>query len=297
MNYVGETAALVTAVCWAASSLTFDAAGRRIGSLSVNWIRLALAMVLLTGYGLIVRGRPLPVDIPLEGWGWLLASGLAGMLFGDLCLFRAFMLIGPRLSSLTMATAPAMAAVIGWLALGERLGAVDIGGIALVIAGIAIAVSAAPTGDASPHRRERVLGVLLALGGALGQSVGFVLSKLGMGKHDPFAANQIRVIAALIGFSVLFTLIRWWPNLRGGVADRRAVRWVALGSVFGPFVGVGLSLVALQHTATGIASSLMATTPIVIIPLCMIVYRQPVGWRGIVGAVIAVCGAVVLFVG
>lgn len=296
--YAGELAALGTAACWVATALTFEAAGRRIGSLTVNLLRLPMAFVLLMGLTWALRGNPLPTDASLHAWGWLALSGLVGFAFGDLCLFRAFLVLGPRLSTLVMSLAPVFAALLGWWLLGEVLAGNDLVGMLLIVGGIAWAVleRRRPSG---PYVRDQrpVLGVLLALGGALGQGGGLVLSKLGMGEYSAAAATQIRILAGLVGYVVIFTAIGWWRRVPAAVKDGRAMRFTALGAFFGPFLGVTLSLVAVQLTLAGVAASLMATTPILIIPVVVILGKEKVGWGGWLGALLAVAGVVVLFRG
>lgn len=292
---IGEIAALGTACCWCASTLFFEVAGRRIGSLAVNLIRLVPALLFLTLYGAIVRGRALPTDIDGDAWTYLVISGWVGFVFGDMCLFRAFVLLGGRLSSLVMSLWPSLAALMSWLALGESLGVWDLFGMTLTIAGVGLAVadrsSPAPgTADANLGR-----GLALAFGGALGQAGGLVLAKLGMGDADPFAATQIRVIAAIAGFGAVFFAIGWWPRVLAGLRDRRAVVYSSLGAVFGPFLGVSLSLFAVQHTATGVGASIMATTPILLIPAVIVLRHERVGPLAIGGTVIAVSGVAALF--
>ena len=128
MLYAGQLAALGTAFCWVATALAFEAAGRRIGSLTVNLVRLVLAAGLLALEGWLVRGLALPVDAPPSAWLWLSVSGLVGFTFGDLCLFRAFVVLGSRLSTLMMSLAPPLTAVLGFLVLGEVLSGRDLWG-------------------------------------------------------------------------------------------------------------------------------------------------------------------------
>jgi drug/metabolite transporter (DMT)-like permease len=309
--YAGELAALATAACWVVTALSFEAAGRRVGSLTVNLLRLVLAVGLLAAWGAIAHGRPLPTDATAHAWGWLTLSGLVGFTFGDLCLFRAFVVLGSRLSTLMMALAPPLTAVIGWLVLGEVLTPVDLAGMALTVGGVAWAVSErrrvpavpggtpATSGDtpatsdrASSHRAQ---GVLLGLGGALGQAVGLVLSKLGMGGYDPFAATHIRVMAGLAGYVALFTLLGRWGRVPAALADRRALAFTSVGAFFGPFLGVSLSLVSVQLIKAGVAASLMAVTPVLIIPVLLLSGRERVGAGGVLGALVAVTGVVLLF--
>jgi drug/metabolite transporter (DMT)-like permease len=293
--YAGQLAALGTASCWAFSSLAFEAAGRRVGSLSLNVVRLVIASALLAAWNGVTRGLLFPVDASAHAWLWLGVSGLVGFLFGDYCLFKAFVLLGPRLAMLMMALAPPLAAGIGWLVLGERLGPLDLAGMGLTVAGIAWAIlERTPASAAEPRPARPAAGIALGLGGALGQAGGLVLSKFGMGGYDPFAATQVRVLAGLAGFAAVASVAGWWPRVGEAVRDRAALGWASVGAFFGPFLGVSLSLVAVQRTLAGVAASLMATTPILIIPLVLL-RGERVGVGGVGGAAVAVAGVALLF--
>ncbi len=297
LGLAGELAALGTAVCWTFTALWFTAASRRVGALPVNLLRMPVAFAWLAAWGLVTRGHALPSDASAHAWTWLTASALAGFALGDLCLFRAFVLIGPRLASLVMATAPAFTAVIGWLVLDERLEALAILGIALTVSGLMIAIrerTAAPTTSPAKEVGVRARGLVLALLGALGQALGLVLAKHGMGDYDAFASTQIRVLVGAVAFVAMTTAVRGWPQVRAALRDRTAMLRCALGGTFGPFLGVGLSLYAAQHTAAGIAASLMATQPLLVIPFAVWLQGERAGPRAVVGAAIAVLGVALL---
>lgn len=294
---VGELAALGTAACWTASSLAFAAAAQRLGSLTLNLIRLVMALGFLTLTCWIRRGLALPVDAAPEAWGWLSVSGLVGFVLGDLCLFRAFVLLGPRLSTLIMSLVPPVAAALGWAWLGESLGAVDLAGMAVTLAGVAWAVIERQPAQAGgePARRPSMLGIGLAGLGAVGQGVGLVISKVGMGSYDPFAATQIRVLVGIAGYALIFTAIRWWGRVFAALPDRRGLALATLGSFCGPFLGVSMSLVAVQRTHTGVAATLMSITPVMIIPAVMALHRERVSARAALGAAVAVAGVALLW--
>lgn len=141
MEHAGELAALGTAVCWVATALSFEAAGRRVGSLTVNLVRLVLAVGMLAAANWLRRGLPLPTDATAHAWLWLTVSGLVGFTFGDLCLFRAFVVLGARLSTLVMSLVPPLTAMIGWLVLGEVLALRDLLGMSLTLGGVVWAVA------------------------------------------------------------------------------------------------------------------------------------------------------------
>jgi len=294
-THAGELAALATACCWTVTALVFERAGKRIGSLVVNLLRLLAAFCFLTLFGALVRGAPLPLDATPRAWLWLGASGLVGFTIGDLCLVRAFVVIGSRLSVLLMSLVPPLTALLGWLLLGETLTAVDWLGMALTIAGVAWVVRERRPADDGRPGPVPWSGILLGLGGAAGQAVGLVLSKYGMGDYDPFAATQIRVIVGALGFAAVFSVIGWWPRVAAARHDRLALGQVSLGGFFGPFLGVSLSLYAVQHTATGVAATIMAILPVLILPPAILLNRERVSPRAVAGAVLAVAGVAVLF--
>jgi drug/metabolite transporter (DMT)-like permease len=299
LGWIGETAALGTAMCWACTSVWFSAAGVRVGSLTVNMLRMPIALVWFAAWGLVMRGEAFPLDASAHAWVWLSISGLVGFAFGDLCLFRALVLIGPRLASLLMAAAPPFTAVVGWLVLRERLSLVAVLGMMLTTVGImwTLLVRSAPITPepAAPiDRRRFALGIVLALGGALGQAVGLVLSKYGMRGDDPFASSQIRVLTGAHAFAVIMTAMRRWPRVVRAFSDRTAMVQLSLGATFGPFLGVALSLVAVQHTEAGIAASLLATAPILVIPLAVRFGGEKVGWSALLGTLVAVLGVAIL---
>jgi drug/metabolite transporter (DMT)-like permease len=296
MSHAGEIAALATAVCWTITALAFESAGRRIGALSLNLIRLVLGFTMLSLYTWVARGLVLPLDATPTAWLWLSVSGLVGFTIGDLCLFRAFVLIGSRLSMLIMALVPPMTAVLGWLIMGEVLTAIELGGMALAIVGVVWVVTERPPSEENESSTRRpTSGVALAVVGALGQAFGLVLSKLGMGSYDPFAATQIRAIAGIAGFVVVFSLIGWWPRVASAVRDRTAMKRTGIGAFFGPFLGVSFSLMAVQLTEAGVAATLMSLTPIMIILPSALLFGDRITARSVGGAVVAVAGCALLF--
>lgn len=303
MNHLGELAALLTAVFWTITALAFEAASRKIGSMSVNLLRLAVGFFFLSVFTFFYRGILFPVDATGHAWFYLTLSGLIGFVFGDLCLFQAFVVIGARISMLLMALAPPMTALIGWIVLGERMTPLSFLGMVLTLGGIALVVltrrPAGEEGKPSENGRLRlnypVWGILLGLGGALGQAAGLILSKVGMEGYDTFAATQIRVIAGIAGFSLLFTVTGWWRRAAGALRQRKPMLQLSLGAFFGPFLGVSFSLISIKYAETGIASTIMAIVPVLIIPPSMLLYKEKVSLREVAGAVLAVSGVAMFF--
>jgi drug/metabolite transporter (DMT)-like permease len=294
-------AALGAATCWSFSALAFDVAARRLGPLVLNLVRLVLAFGFLSLLAWALRGLPLPLDASSRTWAWLAVSGLVGFVFGDFCLFRAYVAIGPRLSMLMMSLAPPLTAVIGWLLLGETLTGRGVVGMVLTMVGIGWAVMDKKDprdgrdDRGSRDRKSFLMGIVFGFGGALGQAGGLVLSKEGMGSYDAVAATQVRVLAGIAGYLLLFLVFHWWPRVRPALKDGRALGFAAVGAFFGPCLGVSLSLYAVHRTVAGVAASLMALTPVLLIPLVVLLGRERVGVGGVAGALVAVAGVALLF--
>jgi drug/metabolite transporter (DMT)-like permease len=294
-GHLGELAAVGTALCWTCSSVLFTAAGKRVGSLNVNLIRLGLALVLAAAFNWLARGRAWPTDATVAMWWWLSLSGVVGFVLGDLCLMEGFVVVGTRLTTLLLSLAPPLTALLGWWFLGERLGGWDWLGMGITLAGIALVLAEKHGASATPHdARSLWLGVLLGVGSAVGQAVGLVLSKRGINGYDAFAATQIRLIAGTVGFLLLFAIGGRWRSLGAALREWPALWRLGVGAFFGPFVGVGLALVAVQRIPTGIAATLTALVPVFVIPVTLVLHGERIGWRALVGTMVAVAGVAVL---
>ena len=302
MQHIGELAAFGTAVCWTLSALYFERASKRIGVLAVNFFKVVFAAVFLTVTAGVMRGMPLPLDAPRDAWIFLSLSGLVGFVVADIFLFSAYVTIGSRLSTLFLALSPPLTAVLGYVFLGEAMGTRSLLGMALVAAGIVLAVLGrgdhapvevpAPGAKPAPHPR---VGFLYAFLSSIGQSVGMILTKRGLGSYDPVSGTQIRVFVAVVGFAIVSLAWQRGRNLSAAVKDRDAMKTTFGGAVFGPFIGVTLSLFAMQRTHAGIVSTLIGLTPILIIPPYVIFFKQKVRPLEIAGAVLAVAGSAVFF--
>ena len=209
-NHIGEFAALLTAFFWTITSLSFESASHKIGSIAVNILRLVIGFVFLSAFSLIHRGLLLPVDATCENWLWLTLSGLVGFVFGDLFLFKSYTMIGSRFSMLIMTLVPPITALFSFIILGERLTLFHYLGMTLTFSGIAMAIFSRKGKGEKLSLKLAPRGILYAIGGAVGQALGLVLSKFGLKDYDPFAATQIRIIAGIFGYAILVTiLVRW----------------------------------------------------------------------------------------
>lgn len=296
MSYLGEIAALITSGTYAVNSALFTIAGRKVGSMVVNRVRLAVACLFLAAGHWVFLSAPWPVDAGWDRWFWLGTSGIVGLVLGDALLFQAFIWIGPRISMLMMSLAPIIAAVTAWVFLGESLSLIQVAGILITLLGIAwVILDKKPT---HPARKENYLkGILFGLGGATGQGLGIVLAKPGLGgEFSALSGNFIRMLTAFL-VMVMITLVqkKYQETFLKLKEHPHALGAIAGGAFFGPFVGVSLSLYALQHISIGVASTLMALSPIYLLPVEYHYFHEKIGWGAILGTGLALVGVAVLF--
>lgn len=296
MRFGGESAALGTAVCFSVAANLFAAAGRRVGSASVNRIRLAAAVPLLGVALALTRGAPWPIWATHFQLVVLAVSGLVGFIFGDGNYYRSLVLLGPGRASLIAATAPVFTMIIAWAALGEVPGRLAFLGVALTGCGVMIVFSKKQPGAAALSAGSIAAGITAGVLGALGQAGGLVLSKVALRSGlDPLSATVIRATAGCLGVWAL-TLVRGAAReTLEAVRDGRTLRLVLVGTLAGPLLGVVLSLLAINLIEAGVAASIIAISPIPTMLLARWVHHEPITARSLVGALTAVVGVIVLF--
>ena len=315
MEHLGELLALFVAVLWTATALFADVASHRLGAMTVNIIRLTLATIFIAITLMLTIGSPYPVYAGKQAWFWLGLSALVGYTFGDFCLFNSYLVMGARFGQLFMTLAPPTAAIAGWILLGERMEGKSWLAMAVTLSGIAVSILSKKEDKEGEHKKRigftiPVKGVLLGLGAGIGQGVGLVLSKIGMNHYSqdipadaprmmesimPFAATMMRAMVGALGFIAIMGLQKNLHKLVQAPKDRKGFSYAMLTTFFGPFLGVGFSLMAVQYTNAGIAQTLMALTPVLIIlPYCLI-YKQKVKFREMIGVTLSMAGVAMFF--
>ena len=310
MNYLGELISIGVAFSWTATALLSEFGSKRLGNLTLNVLRMALTLAFSLVLFAVVTGHPFPAGASTEAAGWMLLSGLVGYVIGDFCLFQCYIIIGSRYGQLFMTLAPLAAALMAWVTLGQQMTLMSILAMMVTLCGIGISV----LGRGEHHKvslRLPLNGVLFAIGASVCQGVGLVLSKIGMDHYEtsllteagmpewliPFSSNFYRCIAGIIGFSILLYFRNGMKPFREALHDKKGMTVATATTIFGPFIGVGFSLMAVQYTAAGIASTLMAMTPIIILLPSYWLFHEKITWRAVIGAVISVVGVSLFFLG
>lgn len=310
MAYIGELVSIGVAVSWTVTAILSEYAGKRMGSITLNLFRMIFALGFSVVFFLYVFGEPLPIATNTKAIGWMLLSGVIGYVICDYCLMKCYIIIGSLFGQLFMTLAPLSAALTAWITLGQELRPQSLLAMAITLTGIAISIF-----GRNEHKRITLKlpidGVFYAVIAALCQGIGLVVSKIGMNYYEetfpawmnadspwllPFCANFFRCIAGFIGFFLLASLTK------GGLRyfyqtthDHRGLLAVVCTTVFGPFAGVAFSLLAVQYTEAGIASTLMALTPIFILLPAKYIFHQSISWKAVLGAFISVVGVSLFF--
>ncbi|HWR12167.1 MAG TPA: DMT family transporter [Rectinemataceae bacterium] len=298
MEKLGALAAFGTAFCWSISAIFFENASKRVGALAVNFWKVFMAFFFLALAGLALNGRPFPLDATPRTWLYLFLSGIIGFLVSDYFLFNAYILIGSRITVVFQALTPLFTALFAFIFLGERMKPLRLLGMAIVVCGILMVVTSRQRkqkSEGKPFSASKK-GYIFAFLSAVFQAAGLIFSKTGLGDSNAIAGTQIRVLTAIVGFG-LQAILTGRARQVFVVTPREStfLKNIGIGAVFGPFLGVTLSLFALQNTQAGTASTLMALTPVLIIPPSIFILKQKVQALEMAGAAVAVSGAALFF--
>ena len=312
MQYTGEIIALGVACSWTVTALFAEVGSKRIGSLQLNVVRMLLSLLMLGGTLWFMTGSPFPRYASGEAWFWLSLSGFVGYLLGDYCLFNSYIIIGSRFGQLFMTLAPPTAAIAGWIILGEKMQLQGVLGMLVTLTGIGISVlnKGGAEGKGKLSLKLPLKGVLLGVGAGIGQGIGLVLSKVGMNFYEaalpsgeeavaamlPFASTFMRAVTGAIGFLGVMILQKKLGTLVTAAKDKKGMNAAFWATFTGPFIGVSLSLMAVRYTEAGIASTLMALTPVFILWPAHLVFGQKVTFKEVIGAIISVAGVSLFFI-
>jgi drug/metabolite transporter (DMT)-like permease len=298
---IGELAALATSFFWASSSTFFTLGGKRQSPQTVNRWRLVGAVILLGLFHVVILGHLIPNE-SLYVWLLLGLSGIIGLSVGDGFLLWAYVKVGPRISMLVMSMAPVVTTGAAWFLMDEELSFWKLIAIGITLAGVSWVVTDRKNGGGKDNKspfKLTAFGLLLAVGGMIGQAIQLLLAKDAMtrmvSENVPLTATFIRIVwgAASMWFATII-LGRTRHSFRA-FKDNRFILWISLATIFGPFLGIWASFIAIDFAPIGIASTLMALPPLLIIPISHFVFKEKITVRAIVGTVIALVGVAGLF--
>lgn len=295
-------ASLLAAFFFALNATCASRSVRANGQVRANIGRLIVAALVLGGFAHTLGGGFTSASV-----GWFLLSGVIGMGMGDIGVYAALPLLGSRITVLmTQCLAAPIAALGEWAWLGTRLTAAQILWGLLILGGVAIAIT--PSKSSPPRVRVRPIGFLFGFIAACGQGLGALVSRKGVmvadaageaTRHAAFgltAAYQ-RILAGLVFATVLFLLLRFANRLPQDATlptRQNGHAWILAAGFAGPVLGVGCYQWALATTPSGIVLPLVATAPLLAIPIAYWLEGDRPSKRALAGGVLAVAGCVAL---
>jgi drug/metabolite transporter (DMT)-like permease len=197
-----------------------------------------------------------------------------------------------------MSLAPILVTLLAYAFFGESLGSLSLLGIALTVGGIVWVILERTSGmNGNKIPVDHLRGIMFGLGSTIAQAVGVILAKKGLaGGFPALSANVIRMTSAMIALWVLtfvqkqvrYTFEQLW-------IQPRTIPLLLGGAILGPFLGVSLSLFSLQQADAGVASTLSSLSPIFLLPISYIVFKERFRWPAILGTIVALAGVALLF--
>ncbi|MGK7875644.1 MAG: DMT family transporter [Xenococcaceae cyanobacterium] len=296
-NFKGELAALSAAFLWAASSTVYALLGQRIPPLQMNLLKGAIAIALI-GITLILGGEILQELNPLPV-GLLLLSGAIGIGLGDTAYFTALNSLGARRTLLVETLAPPMAALLALIFLAEKLSFGAWCGILLTILGVACVITerttASVVGSTNP-----IQGIIWAILAAIAQASGAVLSRFALVESDisTLWSTLLRLIAGTL-IVLLLLLVRRQSDDKQSQSPKilwsiRLVAAIVITAFGSTYLGIWLQQTSLKFAPAGIAQTLLATSPLFVLPIAAWM-GEKISLRTVLGVLVAIAGIGLLF--
>lgn len=289
----GEFFALFTAVSWTFSSLTFGKISKEYDTQVANFLRVTIGTIMV-GFVCLFGSRHLflPTDVTWENLKIISLSGFIGMFLGDLFLFKAYNMIGARVTMLIMALSPIIVSIIDFLFLGVTLYPIQIFAILITCLGIILVIF--KTEDKKISLGFSVKGLFYAFLATLGQSLGVILTKLGSTTYDSLATSQIRLGVAIFFFGAVVLYEGKARETIKMITSKKALSLLLIGTFFSVF-GIAALIEAFKSANASIASTISSTSPIIMIPCSILFYKEKIRKNEIIGAIISVVGLSIFF--
>lgn len=289
----GEFFALFTAISWTFSSLTFGKISKEYDTQVANFLRVTIGTIMV-GFVCLFGSRHLflPTDVTWENLKIISLSGFIGMFLGDLFLFKAYNMIGARVTMLIMALSPIIVSIIDFLFLGVTLYPIQIFAILITCLGIILVIF--KTEDKKISLGFSVKGLFYAFLATLGQSLGVILTKLGSTTYDSLATSQIRLGVAIFFFGAVVLYEGKARETIKMITSKRALSLLLIGTFFSVF-GIAALIEAFKSANASIASTISSTSPIIMIPCSILFYKEKIRKNEIIGAIISVVGLSIFF--
>ena len=291
-DLIGVGAALAAALCWTLASALWRRLPTSLGPAQLNLLKnlVALAFQLPVLLVLGVGGSVALTPVVL-----LLLSGVLGIALGDSFYFAALRRLGTRRTLTFDAGGPAVTAAAGAVLLAEVPAPRQWLGIALISLAVLLVARQKPSEGLIGLAGQQGPGILFALAALLCGGGGALLARAALRDSllSPLHSATIRLGAAAL---VLLPLLGRLPP-PGRLPRPSRSRWPVLlvATLLGTSAGIVLQQLALDRLKGGLAVALLATAPVMAVPLAPLEGDQP-GWLGLAAALLALVGVALVAV-
>lgn len=308
MNTEGVYYSFLATLSWSICVFPFTLAARKLGPSPLNHLRLLMAVAFLTITLLFINNFNFSIVFQTpnpEQWLWFGISGIIGLMLGDYFGFYSYAILGTRFGSIFTTLAPIAALSGGMLLVNEKINATGIAGIVITISGVGlVALSKKEKGSISDQGMGTVnKGIFYGILSACCQGLGVVLANKGFNAETsttlhPVHATWIRMIIATTCIFAVTIIKGDIKKIAAPVLNNnnKGNYYALLGTLFGPFIGVSLSMKAIQHLNNhpGIAQTIFSLVPVFVLPIAFFFQKEKLNVRSVTGAIIAVLGVMLL---
>lgn len=292
----GQILALITASCWACNSVAYRYLGQKMDSSFLAHVRMWMAVPIILSISLIANNG-FPQNVSTQTIIFLLLSGFFGYFVTDMLMFKAYVYLGSRESLVILNLAPVSSAVISWFLFSEKLSIVQMLAIAMTISGIMIMVLDESRRSGEKKDREKVkLGIVLAVFGALFQSVSYILAKYALNDIDALSSNMLRNVGGLAAFIVygFFFQKTFFSDMKV-FKDKKLLIILLISVIIGPVAGMSCQMQAMNLAPVGIVTAISQVSPVLLLPIDKFVLKKKLSGASITGTMISIMGVALLF--
>ncbi|MEA5510459.1 DMT family transporter [Crocosphaera sp. UHCC 0190] len=292
-QFIGEFAALGAAFLWAASSIVYAVLGQKIPPLQLNLLKgiVATFLIILT---LLLTQNSLPILTPLPVT-ILLISGAIGIGLGDTAYFATLNHLGARRTLLMETLATPMSAIFALIFLSETLTLQSCFGIILTLLGVAWVITERTFGSVVSHPHP-MRGIWWGILAAFSQATGVVLARFALVNSNlsSLESTLLRLIGGMIIIGILLLIPRNQETNISFKLSLRVIGIISLAAFGSTYLGIWLQQTSLKFSPAGIAQTLLATSPLFVLPFALAM-GQKISWRAFLGVLVALGGIALLF--
>jgi drug/metabolite transporter (DMT)-like permease len=292
--YFGEILSFLTAIVWAFAVILFRKSGETVDPIALNLFKNLLAIILFLPT-MLIFGEPLLRHVPHSEYLLLFLSGLIGIGIGDTLFLKSLNLIGAGLSAIVECMYSPFIIGLSILWLGESMTLLQIIGVLFVVSAVLFTMHVKERGKVS--RRDLLLGILFGVIATASMGVGIVMIKPLLERSPLLWAMEVRLFGGVFGLVIITLFHPFRRRIISSLFIPRGWGYTISGSFLGSYLAMLIWLAGMKYTKASIASALNQTSTIFIFVFAAILLKEPITTRRILAVILAVLGALLVFLG